>query len=542
MLRIGLWQSNPLLGDVGGNLQRLADVIHEHHASCDLVVVPECFATGYPLEDLLNLPGFRGLILDEVAKFAGLTADGPDVLLGSPWPLDDCWYNCALHLSDGRVRDVRAKHKLPDYGVFDDPRIFAAGGVPGPIMVKGHKLGVMICEDMWFEDVADALSEAGAELFLVLNGSPHEHGKQEERLNQAMARVVENDLPLIYLNLVGGQDNLVFDGNSFMLSSDRSLQMQLPSMEEAFGVVELEATLQPADVSLPLEGLALDYAAAVLGVRDYVHKNGFFDVLLGLSGGIDSALVAAIAVDALGADHVEAIMMPTRFTSQESLDDAQSIADLLGISLLHQEIDGAFELLRGVAQTDAFGSAGTLAEENIQSRLRGMLVMARSNMTGALVLTTGNKSEYATGYATLYGDMCGAYAPIKDIYKTDVFAMCRLRNQGKISKKHLGPDGLVMPERVISKPPSAELRPDQRDEESLGSYEKLDDILRQLVELQAAPDELIASGHEAEFVRKVARLLRISEYKRSQAAPGPKMSRMMFTRERRYPITNRSPL
>ncbi len=542
MLRIGLWQSNPVLGDVEGNLQRLAAVIHEHHASCDVVVVPECFATGYPLEDLLNRPGFRQLILDEVTKFAGLTVDGPDVLLGSPWAISDRWYNCVLHLSDGQVRDVRAKHKLPDYGVFDDPRIFAAGGVPGPIMVKGHKLGVMICEDMWSEDVADALSEAGAELFLVLNGSPHERGKQDERLNQALARVVENDLPLIYLNMVGGQDNLVFDGNSFMLSSERSLLTHMPSMEEAFGVVELEATREPADGSLPLEGLALDYAAAVLGVRDYVHKNGFSDVLLGLSGGIDSALVAAIAVDALGAEHVEAIMMPTRFTSQESLDDARSIAELLGISLLIQEIDGAFELLRGVTQTGTFGAAGALAEENIQSRLRGMLVMTRSNMTGALVLTTGNKSEYATGYATLYGDMCGAYAPIKDVYKTDVFGMCRLRNQGKISQEHLGPDGLVMPERVISKPPSAELRPDQTDEESLGSYEILDHILQQLIEFQATADELIAAGHEAEFVHKVARLLRISEYKRSQAAPGPKMSRMMFTRERRYPITNRSPL
>ena len=541
MLKFGLWQSNPIVGDVRGNLNRLAEMVGLHGHACDVVVAPECFSTGYPLEDLLNKPSFRQTILDEVQHFAGIVADGPDILLGSPWLVEGGWYNCVLHIAEGQVRDVRAKHKLPDHGVFDDPRIFLAGGVPGPIMVKGHKLGVMTCEDMWSEDVADALAESGAEIFVVLNGSPHERGKQEERLNQAMARVVENNLPLLYLNLVGGQDNLVFDGNSFMLNADRTLAMQMPSMCEYFDVIDPGQNLRTAPELLPLDGLALDYAACVQAVRDYVHKNGFSDVLLGLSGGIDSALVASMAVDALGAKHVEAIMMPTRFTSQESLEDAQQISQLLGITLLRQDIDQAFEQLCGVTQTKKHGAAGALAEENIQSRLRGMLVMTRSNMTGALVLTTGNKSEYATGYATLYGDMCGAFAPIKDIYKTDVFAMCRLRNDGKILPDHLGPDDLVMPERVISKPPSAELRPDQKDEESLGSYEVLDDILHQLIELQASPDDVVAAGHEAGFVAKVARLLRISEYKRSQAAPGPKMSKMMFTRERRYPITNCSP-
>ncbi|MGB0381425.1 MAG: NAD+ synthase [Alphaproteobacteria bacterium] len=539
MLRFGLWQGNPLVGDIKGNLSGFEQVIRDHaNGMIDVFVASECYVTGYPVEDLLDRPSFREEIITELKAFAERIRDLPPVIIGAPWPIEDKWHNAALFIQNGAIQDVRGKYLLPDYGVFDDSRIFSKSGLPGPMMILGHKIGVMVCADMWEPEVAEALCEAGAEILLVLNGSPYEHDKLDERIGHATARVVENDVPLIYLNMIGGQDHLVFDGGSFALSRSRQLCMQLPQFKASFASLEWNGAELSGKCTYSSEKLVNDYQACVLGLRDYVLKNGFHSVLFGLSGGIDSALVAAMAVDALGADNVEAVMMPSRYTSKESVEDAQSVASLLGITLLHHDIDQAFAVVKKELGTEEYGTSGALAEENLQSRMRGMFVMARSNMTGALVLTTGNKSEYATGYATLYGDMCGAYAPIKDVYKSSVFAMAKLRNTGLLSADHLGVDGMVMPERVISKPPSAELRPDQVDEESLGSYEELDRLLHGLLEKNQGLNELVQQGFDEEFVRKIIHLVRISEYKRSQSAPGPKISRMQFTRERRYPITN----
>ena len=440
------------------------------------------------------------------------------------------------------IADVRRKCDLPNYGVFDEKRVFAGGPLPGPVNFRGVRLGVMICEDMWTDEVTECLEESGAEILVVINGSPFEVDKVDQRLNLAVARVTESRLPIVYVNQVGGQDELVFDGSSFVLDGDAALRGQAPSWREdilptAWRRENGAWLCETAARHPPPEGLAAIYEAMTLGLRDYVTKNGFPGVIIGLSGGIDSALTAAVAADALGPERVRCVMMPSPYTSSESLEDAAGTALLLGVALDEVSIEpamGAFDrMLRPL-----FGNAeADTTEENIQARSRGMTLMALSNKTGSMVLSTGNKSEMSVGYATLYGDMCGGYSVLKDVYKTTVFALARWRNENLLPGM-LGPQGPVIPERVIVKPPSAELKPDQRDDDTLPPYDTLDRILDGLVERDMGVDAVVDEGFDRALVLRVWRMLLGAEYKRRQAPPGVKITRRAFGRDRRYPIVN----
>ena len=543
-LSIALAQLNPTVGDVVGNAARLRGA-HEQAArlGADLMVASELALSGYPPEDLVVRPSFQETVHRELDALAAATAGGaPGILVGAPWAEEGIVYNAALLLDGGRVADVRRKYDLPNYGVFDEKRVFSAGPLPGPVNFRGVRLGVMICEDMWTDEVTECLEESGAEILVVINGSPFEVDKVDERLNLAVARVTESRLPIVYVNQVGGQDELVFDGSSFVLDADAALRGQAPSWREdmlATSWRRENGAWRPgtADRHAPAEGLAAIYEAMTLGLSDYVTKNGFPGVIIGLSGGIDSALTAAVAADALGPDRVRCVMMPSPYTSAESLEDAAGTARLLGVALDEVSIEpamGAFDtMLRPL-----FGNAeADTTEENIQARSRGMTLMALSNKTGSMVLSTGNKSEMSVGYATLYGDMCGGYSVLKDVYKTTVFALARWRNRTRPDGV-LGPDGPVIPERVITKPPSAELKPDQRDDDTLPPYEVLDRILDGLVERDLGVDAVVGEGFDRALVLRVWRMLLGAEYKRRQAPPGVKITRRSFGRDRRYPIVN----
>jgi NAD+ synthase len=446
-------------------------------------------------------------------------------------------------MDEGRILAHRCKHHLPNYGVFDEQRVFASGPHPGPVVVRGVRLGVMVCEDMWFPDVAETLVESGAEILVVINGSPFELDKYDVRLNHAVARVGETILPLVYVNQVCGQDDLVFDGGSFVLNADRGLAVQMPWWRAALAVTRWSkvgddtwacAAQDPAPAPDRLDNV---YNALMLGLRDYVAKNKFPGVVLGLSGGIDSALCAAVAADALGPGKVHCVMMPSPYTSRASLEDAAACARLLGARYDIIDIGPAMEAYRTMLAPLFAGTAADITEENIQSRARGLTLMAISNKFGPMVLATGNKSEMSTGYATLYGDMCGGYAVIKDVYKTMVFALARRRNAHKPAGA-LGPDGAVMPERVITKPPTAELKPNQTDQDTLPPYDILDAILHGLIDEELGVAEIAARGHDPAVVRRVDRMLRVAEYKRRQAPPGVKITGVAFGRDHRYPITN----
>ncbi len=546
-LAIAMAQLNPTVGDIAGNVQKLLAARRQAQAAgADLVVAPELFVCGYPPEDLVIKGAFLEAVNAAVAELAAATADGgPGMVVGAPWRegTEGLAYNSVLLLDGGEVVTARHKHHLPNYGVFDEKRVFAPGPPPGPVNFRGVRLGLCICEDIWEPDICETLEESGAEIMVVPNGSPFEYDKPGLRLNNVVARVTETGLPLMYVNQVGGQDELVFDGASFVLNRDRSLAIQLPAFEEAIVLTQWRRGedggwgCEPGPITPVLEGHGAMYQAMTLGLRDYVKKNGFPGVVLGLSGGIDSALSAAVAVDALGAEAVHCIMMPSPFTSRDSLEDASAGARMLGVRLDDISIEPAMgvfdDMLAGAFNAPAAG----VTKENIQSRVRGLTLMAVSNSTGAMLLTTGNKSEMSVGYATIYGDMCGGYSVLKDIYKTDVFALCRWRN-AHVPQGGLGPAGPVMPERVITKPPSAELRDDQKDEDSLPPYEVLDAILRGLIEEDLGVDELAARGHDPAILNRVWRLLEMAEYKRRQAPPGVKISSRAFGRDRRYPITN----
>ncbi len=542
-LKIAFAQLNPTVGDVQGNLAKARKARAEAEAmGADIVLFSELFMVGYPPEDLVLKPALQGDARAAVEALARETVSGPAVLIGTPWVDGGKLYNAFACLDGGAVKSLRYKVDLPNYGVFDEKRVFTPGPMPGPIEVRGVRIGVPICEDIWKGDVVECLSETGAEFLLVPNGSPFEASKEETRLNIAVSRVVESGLALAYLNQVGGQDELVFDGGSFVLNPDRSLAVQMPAWAEALTLTHWRREGQGwvcdpgLKVALP-EGLESIYHATMLGLGDYVRKNRFPSVVLGLSGGIDSALTAAIAADALGPDRVRCVMMPSRYTSQDSLDDAAGVARLLGTQLDTIPIEEAVKAFGGMLGPLFHGRNPDTTEENIQSRIRGVTLMALSNKFGPMVLTTGNKSEMSVGYATLYGDMCGGYNPLKDLYKMQVFALSRWRNQHK-PVGALGPSGRVMPERVIDKPPSAELRANQKDEDSLPPYPKLDDILECLVENEMPVDEIMARGHDLATIKRVEHLLSIAEYKRRQAPPGVKITRKNFGRDRRYPITN----
>jgi len=544
-LKIALAQLNPVVGDLAGNADKLRAARQQAaRRGADLVVLSELFITGYPPEDLVRKPAFQRAARQLVETLALETADGgPGVLVGSIWPQDERLYNAAALLEDGKVAGVRFKVDLPNYGVFDEKRVFDVGQMPGPIGFRGVRLGVPICEDIWTEEVCECLQETGAEILISPNGSPFDWSKPDQRLNVAVARVRETGLPLVYLNQVGGQDELVFDGASFVLNGDRRLAVQLPAWEESVSLIEMQRT--PAGWHcLPQAPHAIEtreaaaYHACVLGVRDYVDKNRFPGVVMGLSGGVDSALVAAIAVDALGAERVDCVMLPYRYTSNESLSDAAACAEALGVRYDSVPIASAVEGLEAMLAARFAGRAQDTTEENLQSRVRGTTLMAISNKFGSLVLTTGNKSEMSVGYATLYGDMNGGFNPIKDLYKTEVYRLCHWRNHN-VAKGGKGPAGAVIPANILMKAPTAELRENQKDQDSLPPYEALDDILGCLVEEEMPLADIVARGHPIAVVQKIERLLYLAEYKRRQAAPGVKISARNFGRDRRYPITNR---
>ncbi|MBR0798871.1 NAD+ synthase [Bradyrhizobium jicamae] len=549
-IKITLAQLNPTVGDVTGNAAKARAARERAKADgADLVVLSELFIAGYPPEDLVLKPAFQSACRGAIEELARETADGgPAMLIGTPWVEDGKLYNACALLDEGRIAALRFKANLPNYGVFDEKRLFARGPASGPVSVRGVRVGVPICEDIWleeseeYENIVETLAESGAEILIVPNGSPYARDKTDLRLSIVVARVTESGLPLIYLNEVGGQDELIFDGASFALNADLSVAAQLPAFEEHVTTLSWHKTADGWRCNGPaaplVEGDKADYAACVLGLRDYVRKNGFPGVLLGVSGGIDSALCAAIAVDALGADKVRGVMLPFRYTAQVSLDDAARLAKAIGIRYEVLPIADAVNGFEAILAPVFKGLERDITEENLQARARGTLLMAISNKTGAMVVTTGNKSEMSVGYATLYGDMNGGFNPIKDIYKTEVFRLSSLRNSWKPDGA-LGPSGEVIPVNIITRPPTAELRENQTDQDSLPPYDMLDAILERLVEREEPLADIVAAGFDRDVVMRIDRLLNIAEYKRRQAAPGVKVTQKNFGRDRRYPITNR---
>ncbi|WP_299637313.1 NAD+ synthase [uncultured Ruegeria sp.] len=542
--RITLAQLNPTVGDIEGNAAKVVAAWEQGKAEgADLVAFPEMFITGYNTQDLVLKPVFHRAAMDAVKSLAEKCAEGPAIALGGPWVDDGKLYNAYLILKGGRITSKVLKHHLPNETVFDEVRLYDAGPLGGPYSVGNFRIGSPICEDGWHPDVAETLEETGAEFLLIPNGSPYFRNKYDVRLNHMVARVVETGLPLIYLNMVGGQDDQVFDGASFGLNPGGELAFRMPVFDEVVAQVDLARgddgwRIVPAEIVPQPDVWEQDYRAMVQSLRDYMGKTGFKKALLGLSGGIDSALVATIAVDAIGADNVRSVMLPSEYTSQASLDDAEAVAKALGV---HYDYVPISESRAAVTNTLAPLFAGLdegLTEENIQSRLRGLLLMAISNKFGEMLLTTGNKSEVAVGYATIYGDMNGGYNPIKDLYKTRVFEICRWRNANHRNWM-MGPDGEVIRPSVIDKPPSAELREDQKDSDSLPDYPVLDGILDILVDQDGSIADCVAAGFDEADARRVEHLIYISEYKRFQSAPGTRLSKRAFWLDRRYPIVNR---
>jgi NAD+ synthase len=543
-LKIALAQLNPVVGDVAGNADRVRRVRDEASAlGADVVAFPELFIAGYPPEDLVLKPAFQSACRSAVEALARESGRGPALLVGTPWLEGGKLYNAYVLLAGGAIEAVRFKVDLPNYGVFDEKRVFVPGPMPGPVQIKGVRIGVPICEDIWGSEVVECLSETGGEILLVPNGSPYWRGKTEHRLNIAVARVVESGLPLIYLNMVGGQDELVFDGASFALNADRSVGLQLPTFGETVTVTHWRrAGNSWRCVDGPMakieEGDKADYAACVLGLRDYINKSGFKGVVIGLSGGVDSALTAVMSVDAIGRERVRCVMLPYRYTSRESLTDAGLVAKALGVQYDILPIEHAIAGLERTLEPLFANLPRDVTEENIQARARGTILMALSNKFGLMVVTTGNKSEMSVGYATLYGDMNGGFNPVKDLYKTEVYRLARLRNTWK-PQGALGPDSDVIPENILVRPPTAELRENQKDEDSLPPYAVLDPILERLVEREEPIAKIVEAGFDRETVMRVERMLHIAEYKRRQACPGVKVTLKNFGRDRRYPIINR---
>ncbi len=545
ILRIAIAQLNPRVGDVAGNIEKArkarADAARQ---KADLVLFTELFISGYPPEDLVLKRAFVEACMNGVEALAADTKDkGPGILMGSPLRDEDGLFNAMALLDDGKILNWRKKVDLPNYGVFDEKRVFDAGPLQGPVDFRGVLLGVPVCEDIWGElGICETLAESGAEILLVPNGSPYNREKMDVRYQVAIRQIVEAGLPMIYANQLGGQDELVFDGGSFVINSDHQLVVQMNQFEDSVVTTTWRrgkdgwACDKGALVNLPERNEA-DWRACVMGLRDYVNKNGFSNVVLGLSGGIDSAICAAMAVDALGEERVRCVMMPYDYTSDESLKDAADCARALGVRYesvpIKVPVEGFGEVLSDLFE----GTKSGVTEENLQSRARGVILMAISNKFGSMVVTTGNKSEMSVGYATLYGDMNGGYNPIKDLYKMQVYALSDWRNN-HCPPDCLGPTGEVIPQNIIDKAPSAELAPGQKDSDSLPEYPVLDDILEGLVEKEESVDEIVARGHERKVVQRIEHLLYIAEYKRRQSAPGVKITTKYFGRERRYPITN----
>jgi NAD+ synthase len=542
--RLTLAQLNPTVGDLTGNAAKAKAAWEQGKAAgAQLVALPEMFITGYNAQDLIMKPAFHKAAIEQVQQLAQDCADGPALAIGSPWVQDGKLYNAYLICQGGKITAQVLKHHLPNETVFDEVRLFTSADMQGPYAVEGVRIGSPICEDSWHEDVAETLEETGAEFLLVPNGSPYYRGKHDVRLGHMVARVVETGLPLIYLNMVGGQDDQVFDGATFGLNPGGQLAFQMKQFDSEVQHIDLERgddgwRILPAQVHTHPDEWEQDYRCMVESLRDYCGKTGFGKVLLGMSGGIDSALVATIAVDALGADNVRCVMLPSEYTSRESLEDAEACARALGVRYDYVPIAEGRAAITNTLTPLFAGTTPDITEENIQSRLRGLLLMSLSNKFGEMLLTTGNKSEVAVGYATIYGDMAGGYNPIKALYKTRVFETCRWRNANQRDWM-AGPGGEVIPDRIITKPPSAELREDQKDSDSLPDYPVLDAILTMLVDDEASVADCIAAGYAREDVTRVQHLLYISEYKRFQSAPGCRLTKRAFWLDRRYPIANR---
>jgi NAD+ synthase len=547
VLRIAVAQLNPTVGDVAGNLVKAREARADAaRQGADIILFTELFIAGYPPEDLVLKPAFLAACERAVTEFAKDTADGgPGFIIGTPLKRKSGTHNSIVVADGGKIIAERFKLDLPNYGEFDEKRVFQPGpDMPGPVNFRGVRLGIPICEDIWGEvDVCETLAESGAEILLVPNGSPYYRGKVDVRQQVVIRQVIETGLPMIYANQLGGQDELVFDGASFGIQADKSLAFQMSQFEETLVVTEWKRNSDhwvcvDGPMSRIPEKEEADYRACMFGLRDYVNKNGFKNVVLGMSGGIDSAMCAALAVDALGEERLRAVMMPYRYTSKDSLKDAEDCARALGcrydIVPIFEPVDGFSHALTQLFE----GTKEGITEENLQSRARGTILMAISNKFGSMVVTTGNKSEMSVGYATLYGDMNGGFNPIKDLYKMQVYALAAWRNT-TVPPGALGPSGEVIPKNIIDKAPSAELRPNQTDQDSLPPYPVLDDILECLVEYEMGVDEIVAKGHDRDTVHRVEHLLYVAEYKRRQAAPGVKITKKNFGRDRRYPITNR---
>ncbi|WP_417601089.1 NAD+ synthase [Pararhodobacter oceanensis] len=542
--RLTLAQLNPTVGALRANADLAREAWREARAAkADMIAFPEMFLTGYQTQDLVQKPAFARDAMAVIAELAADCAEGPAIGIGAPHLDGELLFNAYYVLQEGRISAVVKKHTLPNYMVFDEKRLFTAADISGPYRVGPLVIGSPICEDAWFDEVPEAQAESGAQILLVPNGSPYSRGRHDTRIDHMVARVIETGLPLVYVNLIGGQDDQVFDGSSFVLNARGHMTHLLPGFTQAIAHVDFTEgddgwQVTPGDLAPMPEDYERDYHAMVTGTRDYLQKSGFQRVLLGLSGGIDSALVAAIAADALGPENVHCIMLPSEYTSEHSLEDAEQVAQALGVKLDEIAISGPRAAVTQALAPLFDGLPEDLTEENIQSRLRGVLLMAVSNKLGAMVLTTGNKSEVAVGYATIYGDMNGGFNPIKDLYKTRVFETCRWRN-ANYRDWMKAPEGEVIPVRVIDKPPSAELRADQKDEDSLPPYEVLDVILEGLLDRDLSVAELVAERLDRETVKRIEHLIYISEWKRYQAAPGVRLSTRALHLDRRYPMVNR---
>ncbi len=542
-LKIALAQLNPLVGDVSGNVKKLLKVRSELNNHVDLLVAPELYISGYPIDDLVLREDFLNLVENEIKRLVENTKDGKSaIIFGAPRKDNTAIKNSVYVAENGKIKAIKDKYELPNTGVFDEQRIFTEGELEDCVTIKGIKFGLPICEDIWEKTVLEKLSKSGAEIIIAINASPFTISKSSERDHITLLRVKETKTPLVYLNRTGGQDELIFDGTSFGLNHDGNKFFCSSEFKEEISIIEFEKQNEKwignGNITKSSSETERLYKALVVGLRDYVNNNKFPGVVLGLSGGIDSALVAAIATDAFGPAMVHSIMLPSHFTGKDSLNDAEDTSNLLKINFSNLEINEAMKIIdKTLGKFNGKSFSPGITEENIQSRLRGLLLMALSNRYGYMVLATGNKSEYAVGYSTLYGDMCGGFAPIKDVWKTDVFKLCRWRNEN-FSELFKGPEGRVIPENIINKAPTAELRENQKDTDSLPEYEILDEILKGLVEKEISVEKIVSKGFERKIVEKTSQLLARSEYKRFQSAPGPKVTSKAFGRDRRFPLTS----